>query len=211
MVCDRGHLDALLDAIARAGIDDLFLVAGDSNEPLGQYASGLELLPVIDEHPLRPQTIGIPAYPEGHPLIDAATLDRALLDKSRSADYITTQLCFHPDYLLAWVRDKRAAGIRLPVYFGVPGKVHPRKLLELSIRIGVGQSIGFVRKQHGFRHLIGRSIADKLLDELGPSVGDAGLGIAGFHYVTFNELRATWEWSRHKHALQAGYAAGAGR
>ena len=75
MVRDRAHLDALLAAMAQAGADDLFLIAGDADPPLGEYASAVELLPIVAEHPQRPQTIGIAGYPEGHPLISDEELD----------------------------------------------------------------------------------------------------------------------------------------
>ena len=100
MVRDRAHLDELLVAMAASGIDDAFVIGGDATPPHGPYASAVELLPLVQEHPLRPRTVGIAGYPEGHPLIDSATLTEVLEDKSRVADYITTQLCFDPDAVL---------------------------------------------------------------------------------------------------------------
>jgi len=63
MVRDRSHLDALLAAMKDAGADDLFLVAGDIEDQLGEYASAVELLPILAEHPQRPPTIGITGIP----------------------------------------------------------------------------------------------------------------------------------------------------
>src|SRR5579875_1399034 len=37
MVRDRAHVDRLLAAIAAAGVDDLFLIGGDADPPLGAY------------------------------------------------------------------------------------------------------------------------------------------------------------------------------
>ena len=54
MVRDRAHLDAVLAGMADAGADDLFLVAGDVKEQQGPYASAVELLPIVAEHPQRP-------------------------------------------------------------------------------------------------------------------------------------------------------------
>lgn len=202
MVRDRAHLDALLSGMRDAGIDDLFLIGGDADPPAGSFTSAVELLPVIAEHADRPGTIGIGGYPEGHPLITPATLDQALTEKSRHADYITTQLCFDADTLRRWVVSVRERGIDLPVLIGMPGKVTPAKLLEMSARIGVGPSMSFVRKQSGVGKLLAlfrRSAPDRLYDALAPELGDAGLGIAGLHYFTFNQLVATYEWHRDKH------------
>ena len=195
MVRDRAHLDALLAAMAQAGADDLFLIAGDADPPLGEYTSATELLPIVAEHPQRPQTIGIAGYPEGHPLISDQELERALAQKSKYADYVATQMCFDADILLAWIADQRRRGLTLPVVIGMPGKVARRRLLEMSVRIGVGPSLAFVRKQRGLRSLLSRrSTADRLYKALAPALDDPALNVPGFHYFTFNQLIETWEW-----------------
>jgi methylenetetrahydrofolate reductase (NADPH) len=199
MVRDRAHLDVLLAAMTDAGADDLFLVGGDADRPLGVYSSAVELLPVVAEHPQRPQTIGIAGYPEGHPLISDETLDEGLLEKSRRADYVTTQMCFDPEALRSWVVRQRRRGMTLPILIGMPGKVARRKLLEMSVRIGVGPSLSFARKQRGLRNLFSRrSTLDRLYDGLSPTLDDPELNVVGFHYFTFNQLVDTWEWQMEK-------------
>lgn len=207
MVRDRAHLDALLQGMAEACVDDVFLIGGDAERPLGDYASAVELLPVIAEHPQRPARIGIAGYPEGHPHIAGAELEEALRGKSARADYVVTQMCFDPDALQRWT--ERHSG--LPVFAGMPGKVARRKLLRMSARIGVGPSIDFLRKQRGLRRLLSRrSTADRLYDSL------AGLDVAGFQFFTFNELAQTWEWWEKKESgrdteQSSGTARGVGR
>jgi len=212
MVSDNDHLDRILAAIAQAGVDDVFLIGGDADPPLGAYSSAVELLEVVAAHPDRPRTIGIAGYPEGHPAIADEALERALADKSRHADYVATQMCFDPDALVAWVRRQRARGVTLPVLAGVPGKVSRAKLLELSARIGVGPSLSFLRKQRGIRALLSKgSTADKLYEKLGPAVDDPELNIAGFHIFTFNQLLETWQWQRAHDDARSGRARQAGR
>ena len=109
MVRDRAHLDRLLADMARIGVDDVFVIGGDSPKPHGDYASAVELLEDMREHPQRPRTIGIAGYPEGHPLIDDETLAAVLEHKAPYADYVTTQLCFELDPLLAWVGPRELA------------------------------------------------------------------------------------------------------
>ncbi len=201
MVRDRAHLDALLAGMSDAGADDLFLIAGDADPAIGEYSSAVELLPLIAEHPQRPRTIGIPGYPEGHPSISDESLQEALERKSHFADYVATQMCFDPDALRAWVTRQRARGMTLPVYIGMPGKVSRTKLLELSVRIGVGPSVDFLRKQRGLRSLFSRrSTADRLYDALEDTPNDPELNVAGFHLFTFNQLIDTWEWQRERQA-----------
>jgi methylenetetrahydrofolate reductase (NADPH) len=200
MIRDSGHLDALLEGMAEAGADDLFLIGGDASPPDGPYSSALDLLPEVAEHPRRPREIGIAGYPEGHPLIDSAALADALEKKSEHASYITTQLCFDPDAVIDWVGSARDRGIGLPVFVGLPGVVDRRKLLEISMRIGVGPSLAFLRKQRGLRSLLGRSSVtpDEVYDGVLPHIGDRRLNIAGYHYYTFNQLLETWRWECRK-------------
>ena len=199
MVRDRAHLDELLDGMAHAEAD-LFLIGGDATPPHGGWSSAVDLLPVIAEHPLRPSEIGIAGYPEGHPLIEDGTLADVLQKKSALADYVTTQLCFDPEAVLAWLRETRERGVTLPVLVGLPGVVDRRRLLEMSMRIGVGPSLSFLRKQRGLRNLLGpsRVTPDRVYDGLSPCLEERDLNIAGFHYYTFNQLVDTWEWEREK-------------
>jgi methylenetetrahydrofolate reductase (NADPH) len=190
MVRDRAHLDELLATMAEAGIDDAFVIGGDATEPVGPYTSAVELLPVMHEHPRRPRTLGIAGYPEGHPLIDPATLAATLAEKSRLADYVTTQICFDPDAILRFARR-----VELPVMVGLPGIVDRRRLLEVSVKVGVGPSLRFLRKQRGLRRFFRlRASADALYDALAPHGGE----LAGFHFFTFNRLLDTWAWQLDK-------------
>ena len=199
MVRDRDHLDRLLAGMAAAGIEDVFLIAGDVEEQVGDYSSSLELLPLVADHPERPELIGVAGYPEGHPSISAEELERALHAKSRLADYVVTQMCFDAEALRGWIEREREHGLELPVVIGMPGKVTRRKLLRMSARIGVGPSLDFLRKQKGLRALLSRrSTADRLFDEVAPLLDDARLAVSGFQYFTFNELLQTWEWHQRK-------------
>jgi methylenetetrahydrofolate reductase (NADPH) len=196
MVRDASHAEEILERAHAAAIDDLFVIGGDAPEPLGPYASAGDLLDVIAEHRLRPPRIGIGAYPEGHPLIDQATLDAVLERKAIVADYLVTQLCFDVKTLVAWLETTRARGIEQPLYLGAVGPVERRRLLEISTRIGVGPSLRFLRKQRGLTTLF-RSpahTATTFYRAALPYAGDPALGIAGFHFFTFNDLVGTRRW-----------------
>jgi methylenetetrahydrofolate reductase (NADPH) len=199
MVRDRAHLDALLRRMGDAGADDLFLIGGDVECPQGAYASAAELLPLIHEHQRRPRAIGIAGYPEKHPLVSDAELERALHDKSGFADYVTTQMCFDAGALHRWVQRERERGLTLPVLIGMPGKTSRRRLLTMATRIGVGPSMRFLRRLRGLRSLLTRrSTADRLYEETAPLLAEPELGIAGFQYFTFNALIETVRWHQRR-------------
>jgi methylenetetrahydrofolate reductase (NADPH) len=198
-VRDRRHLDALLTAMRAAGIDEAFVIGGDVPDPLGPYHSGVDLLQAIAAHELRPARLGIAAYPEGHPTIPDDALRDALVVKAALADYMVTQLCFDAAKLVDWLRAARADGIALPAVIGVPGAVDRRKLLEVSARVGVGESLRFLRKQHGVMRLLTSRptrVSENLLGELAPHLADPALVVTGLHLYTFNRLAATHAWEQ---------------
>jgi methylenetetrahydrofolate reductase (NADPH) len=198
MVRDREHLDAILARTTAAGVDDVFVIGGDLPEPIGPYSSAGELLDVLADHPQRPAAVGVAAYPEGHPFIDDRQLGTALEHKARLATYMVTQICFDADVLLAWLSRLRASGIALPLYAGVTGQVDRGRLLEMSVRVGVGPSLRFLRKQRGIGRLLRGSddATQRFYEAIEAERADPGLGIVGFHFFTFNELVATWRWQQ---------------
>jgi methylenetetrahydrofolate reductase (NADPH) len=212
MVRDRAHLDEILTRASEAGIDDVFVIGGDVREPVGSYGSAGELLDDLSGHPLRPAAVGIAAYPEGHPLIDDDELEAVLRDKAARATYIVTQICFDPDTLLAWLARLRASGIALPVYVGAAGQVDRRRLLEISVRVGVGPSLRFLRKQRSVGRLLRGSgdAAQRFHEAIDAHRSAPELDIAGFHFFTFNELLATWRWQQQQCVHDDRSAADAG-
>lgn len=201
MVRDRDHLECLLEGVEAEGMDELFVIGGDDGQPAGDFTSAAEMLELIRERFHGLSTLGIAAYPEGHPLIDEQTLAAELERKSRLADYMVTQMTFDADVLLDWLRRTRAQGVDLPVRVGMPGVVDRRRLLEVSVRIGVGPSLSFIRKQRGLRQLLRRPshTVDGLFDALMPAAAEPELNVEGFHYFTLNQLCDTWSWERDKH------------
>jgi methylenetetrahydrofolate reductase (NADPH) len=108
-----------------------------------------------------------------------------------------TQMCFDPEVIVAWIRRMRAEGIDLPVHIGVPGVAERTKLLEIALKVGVGQSARFLKSNLG---LLGRIIApggyspDELLLALAPYFGATPYDIEGVHFYTFNQIESTEEW-----------------
>lgn len=202
MVKGPAHFDEILERAAEVGIDDLFVIGGDAPEPLGPYEAAGDLLEVLSEHPFRPAAVGIGAYPEGHPLIEPDALEAALVQKAPHASYIVTQLCFDTKALLSWVETLRAGGIGLPLYVGAPGPIDRLRLLDFSMRIGVGPSLRFIRKQKRITRLFRSPVdsATHFYDQVAPRLHDPRWSMSGFHFFTFNELVSTWSWEQDRRA-----------
>lgn len=200
MVVDTAHLSAILDRIEGLGLNEAFVIAGDASNA-GAFPDALSLLRAMDELGRRPSRVGISGYPESHAFLPDASVVSAMADKARYADYIVSQICFDPNAIASWVKDVRTRGIQLPIYVGAPGAVEATKLLRISMKIGLGESMRFLKKQHGVvAKLLTRYTPENLFNELSPYLDDPYYGIAGWHLFTFNEIGKTNQW---RHDLAA--------
>lgn len=196
LTSDRTELEVILKRLDEAGIHKAFVVGGDATEP-GEFFDGLALLTAMEQIGHRLTEIGVPGYPEGHHIVDVPTITRALHDKVPYASYVTSQMCFIPDAIADWVRGLRASGVGLGVYIGIPGVAELRRLIAISMRIGVGASAGFLSKN---KSLAGKLVRpggyspDALIVGLAPLLADPLANIEGFHVYTFNAVDSTEQW-----------------
>jgi methylenetetrahydrofolate reductase (NADPH) len=198
LVESRGHLDEVAARLAGIGVREIFAVGGDSARPAGPFDSSLAMLMALAELGHRFERVGVAGYPERHPLIGADALHRILLGKQPYASYAVTQICFDPGVVVAWIRSIREAGFDLPVHVGVPGAVSRAKLLEISVKIGVGDSLRFLRKRG---NIVGRLVGggyrpDGFARGIAALLEPDPLGVAGFHINTFNQVERTERWRR---------------
>jgi len=199
MVEDEAQLQRFLGILSSVGVEDLYVVGGDGADPVGKYSEAFHILEAIQELGHDLQRIGVGCYPEGHPNIAVDALHDALQRKQPYADYMVSQLCFDAATFTGWLRTMREAGISLPVRIGVAAPLQTRKLIELSLKIGVGSSVKFLTKQHGFvgNLLLGRSYTpEALISQIVEETGFDELGIEGLHLFSFNQIDATVEWQR---------------
>lgn len=197
LVVDRTHLGELMARMTEMGVRDVFVVAGDADEPAGAFEGAAALLDAMHElgHPF--EQIGITGYPESHPLIDDETTIAAMFDKSRHATYIASQICFDSRVTVQWVNNVWDRGTRLPILVGIPGIVPRAKLMRVSTRIGIGESLRYLRKHNDFVTRFfrpGGFSPDRLIKGLAPVLADPEQKVAGFHIFTFNDLADTEAW-----------------
>ena len=85
----------------------------------------------------------------------------------------------------------------MPVAVGIPGVVERGRLLNMGVRIGVGASLRYLRKN---RAAMAALLAPGGYDptELVRAVASdaASLGITALHSYTFNSVAATRAWQR---------------
>ncbi len=195
------HVAKLANWMKTEGYETLFCVAGDAEEPAGPYEGAHAFLSDLfaQDHGLK--KVGITSYPDGHALIsneichEQLHAKQALLAEAGVEGWASTQMCFDTDLITSWLRAEREAGFTLPVHLGIPGVVDRSKLMTMGVRLGVGASLRFLKKN--------RAAVTKLMapgaydpdDILEPMVNDLeDLNISGLHVFTFNQVEATEAW-----------------
>ena len=201
LVESQDHVAQIAKWMKTEGYQTLFCVAGDAEEPAGPYEGAHSFLNDLfaQEHGLT--TVGITAYPDGHALISNEILHeqlhakQALLAEAGVNGWASTQMCFDTDLIADWLRNERAEGFELPIHLGIPGVVDRAKLMTMGVRLGVGASLRFLKKNKAAVTKLlapGAYDPDDILEPLTASL-DA-LGIKGLHVFTFNQVEATEAW-----------------
>ncbi|MGW2721244.1 methylenetetrahydrofolate reductase [Streptomyces sp. NPDC001492] len=196
---DDAHLKEVVDRLREAGVDDVFVPAGDADPPAGSYDGALPVLRRLSELGGPFADVGITGYPESHPLIHDDLTIQAMWDKRAHATYIVSNLCFDPRVLAEWVARIRRRDVTLPVYVGVAGPVQRTKLLAMATKIGVGESTRFLTKHASWFLRFaapGGYSPDRLLERGEAALTAPSAGVAGLHVFTFNQIAETEVWRR---------------
>jgi methylenetetrahydrofolate reductase (NADPH) len=108
---------------------------------------------------------------------------------------MATQMCFDAQTIATWLEECRSGDVDLPCHLGVPGAVDRTKLLTISIRLGIGHSARYLKKNRAsvIRLLSpGGYNPNKLVAPLSNRADE--LGIEGIHCFTFNAVDTTENW-----------------
>ena len=196
-VRDARHLEEIMARLQGLGIESIFVPGGDRPKPAGEFHTAFELLRAISEFDHDIKEIGVAAHPEGHPDVTDEILFEELKKKQKYAQYMVTQMCFDADALGTWLIDLRARGITLPVWIGLPGAIERNRLIKASFRIGVGDSLRFLRKKSKVAAELMKTALykpDDLVLALAKYQAMPEAKIAGYHLFCFNQVESTEAW-----------------
>jgi len=194
-----------LRQLSDAGVEQVLLIAGDLERPLGKFTSTLEVLDTGLLETAGIQRIGVAGHPEGHKSIGAEAMLAALRYKQAFGVrtgikvHIVTQFGFNPQAICAWDRQMTEEGIALPVHVGIAGPTPPHKLIKFALQCGVGASLHSFAKNPAAIASLARlaTTADEML--LGLIRGRAeysGSRLAQPHFYAFGGTVATATWLR---------------
>jgi methylenetetrahydrofolate reductase (NADPH) len=212
---DRVELQTFIArAVGEAGVRKALILGGDEAEAIGPYADGASILKEDFLTGCGLREIGLPGYPEGHPRIPGAALERAFAEKLLLAAahamgaYIVTQFSFAParvvDYCARMARN--APGI--PIYVGLAGPTNPVALLRFAQRCGVSASLRALRTQgmDAVRLVTHTDPADQLTALAHYCAVHDDCNVVGVHLFTFGGVTSAAEWMNRYIALQGSPA-----
>ncbi len=198
MVSGRTELAEVVARLKEHDVTGVFVPAGDADPPAGPYHGAVDLLRDLDEigHPFA--HVGITGYPESHPTIDDDVTVQAMWDKRPYATHIVSNMTFDAEHLSTWCERVRRRGVTLPLLVGVPGPVERTKLLGMASKIGVGESLRFLRKQRSvFARIAAPGFStDRFVSRVAALAANEALGIEGLHVFTFNQVQVIEAWRR---------------
>ncbi len=183
------------------GLAEVFVIAGDAPEPVGDYDGALPFIRDFLAADPGVERVGVAGYPDGHALVDSEEISRqlhakqAVLVDAGVGGWISTQMCFDDDVIRGWIGRERAAGISLPIQLGVPGVVDRARLMTMGTRLGIGASMRYLAKNRStVMHMMAPGGYDPT-DLVVAFADDAEeLGIEALHSFTFNAVADTRAW-----------------
>ncbi len=197
------ELEAYLKrAVRDAGVQKALVIGGDTPDPRGPYSDGAAIIRsgLLAAAGLR--EIGIPGYPEGHPRIAQATLERAFADKRALLDsqglgaYVVTQFSFAPARVVEYCASLARSAPNVPVYVGLAGPTNPVALLRFAQHCGVSASLRALRAQgmDAVKLVTHTDPSDQLAAVTRYCATHADCNVVGIHLFTFGGVAPAAQW-----------------
>ena len=197
----RDDLHSVIAEYSDAGVSDVLALRGDPpggpGSPWQRHEDGLDhavdLVRLLTE--LGNFTVGVAAFPEGHPEADGLDQDAEVLriKQDAGAEYAITQFFFDAaDYFR--LRDRAAAaGVTMPIIPGIMPVTNAKQIERFAQLSGAAFPESLARRFHQVAHdpeavtALGVSVATQMCQQL--LAGEA----PGLHFYTLNRSSATRE------------------
>src|SRR3984957_11118352 len=192
--------DLLARVAGEAGVHRALVIGGDLEPPHGPFRASLDVLSLglFEKHAF--SRVSLAGYPEGHPRIAEATLDRALAVKlallrhAGIAAGVVSQFAFEAAPVLAWLVSLHDREPLLPIRIGLAGPASIAALARYAVRCGIGASINaLTRNRTSIARLVTESGPEAIVRDLAAADWRA-LGVEGVHLFGFGGLERTARW-----------------
>ncbi len=212
-IASRAELEAFLKrAVGEAGVTKALVLGGDEPAARGPYTDGAALLRegLLASSGLR--EVGLPGYPEGHPRIPRAVLERAFAEKLTLASeqglgaYVVTQFSFAPARVIEYCSGLARSAPSLSVYVGLAGPTEALSLLRFAQRCGVSASLRALRAQglDAVRLVTHTDPGEQLSALAHYCVAHKDCNVVGVHVFSFGGVTAAARWMNSVIASRGG-------
>jgi methylenetetrahydrofolate reductase (NADPH) len=209
----RTELEQFLKrAVSEAGVTKALVIGGDEAAARGPYADAAALLRegLLASNGLR--EVGIAGYPEGHPRIPRADLERAfaekldLIGKQGLGAYVVTQFSFAPARIVEYCSGLARTDSSLPVYVGLAGPTEAMSLLRFAQRCGVSASLRALRAQglDAVRLVTHTDPGEQLAAVARYCAAHRDCNVVGVHVFSFGGVTAAARWMNGVIASRSG-------
>jgi methylenetetrahydrofolate reductase (NADPH) len=195
----RDELGRIIDQYADAGIRNILALRGDPAGGLGspwvRHPGGMdhavELVEFIRER--GPFTVGVAAFPEGHPESDNLDVDAQVLRAKQDAGavFAVTQFFFRIEDYAELVGRARDLGCTIPIIPGLMPVTNVTQIERFAALSGAAFPPELAERFNAVKdddHAV-RELGVELSTELGAALLDAGA--PGLHFYTLNRSTST--------------------
>jgi methylenetetrahydrofolate reductase (NADPH) len=189
-------------AVREAGVAKALVIGGDEAAARGPYADAVAVLRegLLGASGLR--EVGIAGYPEGHPRILRADLERAfaekldLICKQGLGAYVVTQFSFAPARVIEYCSGLARSAPSLSVYVGLAGPTEAMSLLRFAQRCGVSASLRALRAQglDAVRLVTHTDPGEQLAAIARYCAAHQDCNVVGVHVFSFGGVTAAARW-----------------
>jgi methylenetetrahydrofolate reductase (NADPH) len=189
-------------AVRECGVHRVLLLGGDAPASAGPYDDALSALQSGLVAGAGVREVAFAGYPEGHPRIEAATLDHVLVQKAAAARAqslgvsVVTQFAFAPARIVAYCASLARTLPDVPVYVGLAGPANPVTLMRYAQRCGVAASLRALQNLGtGAVRLLGHTDPEELILATARYCGARPTcNVVGVHFFSFGGVEATAKW-----------------
>lgn len=193
-------------AVAEAGVEQCFVIAGDPSTPSGPFADSGSLIStgVLEASGIRAVAVG--GHPENHPVMSAKQRWQALqykcevIEQRGMTPSIVSQFAFDAGIVLGWLLELRSRGISHPVRVGVPGPASVAVLARYAVMCGVGASASMLARYGvSIGKLLGTAGPGVFVDQVSHGLTEAH-GDVSLHFFPFGGIPQSLKWIESRRA-----------
>jgi len=199
----QSELESALEGLRDRNIDHILMIAGDVPTAEGPFTSTLDIIGTGILEKFGFKTLGVSGHPEGNAVIDDKTLREALDEKARFAAessldvHIVTQFGFDNTTIPRWEKEISERGITLPIHVGMAGPTTLKRLIDLSVRCGVGASLRMLtRRTSAVANMLKVSGPDRMITAYAAYIkNNPATRVERAHFFALGGVEKTARWA----------------